>query len=122
MEPDQPTLEELRCHYITHLPYRSWCPHCIRGRGLSMPHFRSDDGADGMPTIGIDYCFMGDREHEAPGTLPILVGRDMRSKHTWSTCVPCKGSDAWVVTEMVKLLDHLGYKRINFKSDQEPAI
>ena len=70
MEPDQPTLEELRCHYITHLPYRSWCPHCIRGRGLSMPHFRSDDGADGMPTIGIDFCLWATASTKRPERYP----------------------------------------------------
>ena len=25
-------------HELTHLPYRSWCAHCVRGRGRNMPH------------------------------------------------------------------------------------
>ena len=28
-----PSEEERRDHEMTHLPYRSWCRHCIRGRG-----------------------------------------------------------------------------------------
>eukprot|EP00973_Karenia_brevis_P015205 2077748-Karenia_brevis.AAC.1 len=26
--PKTPTAEEYRVHRLTHLPYRSWCPHC----------------------------------------------------------------------------------------------
>ena len=28
--PDAPTKQELEEHLPTHLPYRSWCPHCGR--------------------------------------------------------------------------------------------
>ena len=31
--PNTPTLEEVRQHRLTHYPYRSWCPHCVRGSG-----------------------------------------------------------------------------------------
>ena len=29
----QPSEEERRTHNLTHLPYRSWCEHCVKGRG-----------------------------------------------------------------------------------------
>ena len=31
-DPAMPSEEERRDHEMTHLPYRSWCRHCIRGR------------------------------------------------------------------------------------------
>ena len=31
--PREPTEEERMRHEATHLPYRSWCVHCVRGRG-----------------------------------------------------------------------------------------
>ena len=31
--PGQPTKEERRKHNCTHIPYRAWCDHCVRGRG-----------------------------------------------------------------------------------------
>ncbi len=34
-DPYQPTKEEVDQHNLTHLPYRSWCRHCVRGRGKS---------------------------------------------------------------------------------------
>ena len=27
-------------HNRTHTPFRSWCPHCMRGRGKSTPHMK----------------------------------------------------------------------------------
>ena len=31
--PVSPTLQEVRDHSVCHMPYRSWCAHCVRGRG-----------------------------------------------------------------------------------------
>ena len=28
----RPSKEEVELHNKTHLPYRSWCPHCVRGK------------------------------------------------------------------------------------------
>ena len=32
-DPREPSKEERLEHEMTHLPFRSWCRHCIRGRG-----------------------------------------------------------------------------------------
>ena len=32
-EPGEPSSEERREHELTHLPFRSWCRHCVKGRG-----------------------------------------------------------------------------------------
>ena len=29
-DPRLPSREEVRLHSLTHLPYRSWCAHCVR--------------------------------------------------------------------------------------------
>ena len=36
--PGCPTKEEVERHYTTHLPYRSWCPVCVQGKGKEAPH------------------------------------------------------------------------------------
>ena len=33
LDPRQPSEEERRTHNLTHLPYRNWCEHCVKGRG-----------------------------------------------------------------------------------------
>ena len=30
--PKQPSDRERALHEVTHLPYKSWCPHCVAGR------------------------------------------------------------------------------------------
>ena len=48
-----PISEELDTHNLTHLPYRSWCPHCVRGKGKTMDHRRA--GRDKLiPKIHVD--------------------------------------------------------------------
>ena len=31
VDPREPTEEECRKHHLTHRPFRSLCPHCVRG-------------------------------------------------------------------------------------------
>ena len=31
-DPKMPTQAEIDEHNLTHMPYRSWCIHCVRGR------------------------------------------------------------------------------------------
>ena len=38
--PKAPTKAEREAHEATHQPFRSWCTHCLRGRGRNKPHQR----------------------------------------------------------------------------------
>lgn len=42
-DPRLPTKAEVDAHNVTHVPYRNWCPHCVRGRGKDLDHRRSAD-------------------------------------------------------------------------------
>ena len=33
----RPTEEEVREHELTHIPYRSWCEHCVKGKAQQLP-------------------------------------------------------------------------------------
>ena len=37
LDPKEPSEEERKDHALTHLPFRSWCRHCVRGRGKEEP-------------------------------------------------------------------------------------
>ena len=37
-DPRVPTESERKEHEMTHIPYRNWCPHFVRGRGKDMDH------------------------------------------------------------------------------------
>ena len=44
--PPQPTPEMLASHNVSHIPFRSWCAHCVRGRGKSFYHRKVSHEAD----------------------------------------------------------------------------
>ena len=41
-------------HFISHLPYRSWCGACVCGRGRERPHQRQK-GKRRLQTLCVDY-------------------------------------------------------------------
>ncbi len=57
-DPKEPSKEEREEHEKTHLPFRSWCRHCIRGRGKQLPH-REGAQETNMNEIRMDYGFLG---------------------------------------------------------------
>jgi hypothetical protein len=120
--PTQPSQAEREAHEATHLPYRSWCRHCVRGKGKSESHKRLDaEKEHTIPTVSMDYCFMGQVDDDK--TLPILGIRDHRHKVTYSHVVPSKGTKhPYSVGQVVHDIDQLGYSKLILKNDQEPAI
>ena len=36
--PGRPTKKEIEDLGVSHLPFRSWCRHCVRGRAQGSPH------------------------------------------------------------------------------------
>ena len=36
--PNTPIRAEKEEHEATHIPFRSWCPYCVKGRGRNTPH------------------------------------------------------------------------------------
>ena len=88
--PVRPTPAMIEQHNVSHLPFRNWCPFCVRGRGKSCSHPRQAHDDEQLPTIAIDYGFLGSADEPAVG-LPILVVKDRWSKAVWAFPVPAKG-------------------------------
>ena len=42
-DPRQPTQKQIDDHRIDHLPYRSWCPHCVAARATGEQHQQRKD-------------------------------------------------------------------------------
>ena len=50
LDPKLPTDTEVKERQLTHLPYRNWCHHCIKGRGKEGNHERQKVGNEqGVP-------------------------------------------------------------------------
>lgn len=57
--PAQPLQAERDAHEVNHLPYRSWCRHCVRGKAKSDARKLVDaEQQHGVPTVYMDYCFI----------------------------------------------------------------
>ena len=118
-DPSQPTAKEREDHEALHMPYRAWCAHCVRGRGISSHHVIRKEGPEErdqrVPVIGMDYGFLG-RNNEK--THPIRIARDSRTGATYATWVPVKGASVqWVVKKLCSFVDGLGYPEVIIRSD-----
>ena len=69
-----PSQEEVERHNLTHLPFRNWYSHCVRGRGREAPHHRSMGGQGDLPEISLDVCFPS--REGGSGSLTILVAKE----------------------------------------------
>jgi hypothetical protein len=134
--PSTPTAIEIQEHLLTgHAVYRSWCPHCVRGKGVKDHHPAAVPGGESdVPTISLDYGYLGaegggqqgDEEAEADGQSPFIVVQDGKSKSIFAHLIPQKGvhyeGADLVISQLMKDLDWTGYHRIRIKSDNEPAM
>ena len=118
-----PSAEQMRVHRLTHNPFRSWCPQCVAGRAKIWPHF-SQEASDhgGVQTICFDYCFL--RDHPGGESVPVLVGREKKTKMMLALVVPFKGGGvAWLVRQVLRDLRKMGVRgKVVLKSDQEKPI
>ena len=95
--PEKPTKKEIDEHMLTHLTYKSWCPHCVRRRGRADAH-KLSRRKDGIPITQMDYWFagktyQGDKEKAHP--VINLVDKELNA--IFPTMVPYKGiTDGYV--------------------------
>ena len=120
-----------------HVPFRSWCRHCIMGRGVDDAHRRVKEDERDIPVISMDYMWLHEsaaerkerKKLESEGgerrfieEMPVLVIKDERSKVILAEVVPRKGLHEHTVEQGVKMVMAFGYERVILKSDQEPSI
>ena len=92
--PGDPTAEEYEAHRVDHLPYRSWCPHCVNGKATSRPHKPRTADRDSVPQLGFDYLHGSESLALASGEeeiIKILVAKCHSSKCIFAHVVPQKG-------------------------------
>jgi hypothetical protein len=132
--PTRPTKLEYEEHQHSHIPFRSWCPHCMRGKSKASGH-RSSTQAREKPILSLDYAFLGvskgasreeriqlEAEAAAAGHTPTLVMFDSESRSIYAYAAVRKGHNEHLCRQIVHDLDNLGYKELVLKSDQEPAM
>ena len=117
--PERPSAKEVEDHEAFHEPYRSWCRACVAGRGTTHDAHRAPDGVAEVPTVGLDYGYLGDDQD----AQPILYGRDDRDKWLYGMAMPAKGSSgdyAWRAP--MAALSRSGFTKFVMRTDGEPAL
>jgi len=68
--PKRVSKAERDAHNATHIPYRDWCPHCVKGRGRSTAHKKQTEEDkeitdNKVPRILMDYFYMTEEDRKA---------------------------------------------------------
>ena len=109
---------------MTHLPFQSWCRHCVRGRGKEAAHRKqADDG--GLRELHFDFMFMG-KEDEPGKLMTTLVVKEKKTKMKMASVVPTKSTGEFIIERVLALAftKEIGIDAIDVvaRSDQEPAV
>ena len=115
--PSEPTASERRQHELTHLPYRDWCPHCVKAKGR---HGVSKKQLDRQPVIQVDYCFHS--TDPKPSLRKLLTPVDIVTGSGMSVVIPSKGRDDYAVAELKKFIYECGRTFGILQYDQEPSL
>ena len=110
MDPRLPSKAEVDAHNLTHLPYRSWCTHCVRGRGKESAHTMTKRESD-MHEFHFDWAFPG--EEEAGKTLKVLVGRMRQIRMTLSTAAPTKTTGEFITKRVLAFIRECGCEMVD---------
>ena len=124
--PSDPTAAEVEEHEATgHVQYRTWCKHCVAGRGIGQQHrtreeeLRAQDGLPVIASLTIRLCHRVVSAEDGRAK-PILVVKDSRTSSVAATFVDAKGPTPYAVKYgFTNFLKSLGYKRVVMQSDGE---
>ena len=117
-----PSKEEVETHNASHVPYRSWCPHCVNGKGKAGFHMKQDASQHTVPTISMDYFYFVKPEEGVERGPPSIVLVDDKSGMLKSSVLKQKGVEEWSIKVVKKYVESLGYKKVVMKNDNENAI
>ena len=101
-DPRLPSRNEVEEHYLTHIPYRNWCPHCVSGRGKDLDHRKAVEEDRKIREFTFEYCFPG---YEKGARFTVLVRRERVTGITMASVVPVKGTSGQFAA--MKVLDSI---------------
>ena len=96
--------QAMKEHLRTHLSFRSWCQHCVSGRGVSAQHRRRTPGKNSVEvaTVAADRCFFRNTPNEE--SIPELVVRDTETRQLSVHTVPMKGAVVEWIAQLFVIL------------------
>ena len=103
----QPSDQKREEHKMTHLPFRSWCRHCIMGRGREEDCRRTTE-EEASPRDPSGLHVHGSRGRENIGVLGCGETRAVLS-----TVVPRKTTGEWICRRLMAWLREIGLESVD---------
>ena len=127
-QPYQPTPEEIAEHELTHIPFRDWCVHCMKGRGQSNQHrcqkgnkdIEDEKKVGALTTFSMDYMFFtvdnevitkeeAEKFAKEKISFPVIVGKDRQTGAMIAHKVEAKGKGSgYIVKKIITDLESSG--------------
>ncbi|CAK0841766.1 unnamed protein product [Prorocentrum cordatum] len=119
--PIGPSDHEKEEHYLTHIPFRSWCSYCTRAAAPDDPHHRTRMPVTMplKPIVMMDYTFVTDPPFDM---MTILTVYDQELGMVLALVVDEKGPIEYAIRSVTEYLGYWGRKAIILRVDGEPAI
>ena len=115
-QPKQPTELERAEHLLTHLPFRSWCTHCVQAKSRQN---HSAKLRTKQPVLQMDYSFITD---PSENQLTLLNVHDALSGLGMSCVVPNKGYSVYARAELRRFVLEAGRTFGALQCDPEPSL
>ena len=112
--PANVSKKEFDAHQLTHLPFRSWCDHCVRGKGVDDAHTPRIDPHRGE-------AFFLATATDPPHAMAVLNCLDFQSGAVFSAMV-LRGGDQYALAVALEAIKFTGRTRLIIMSDQENAV
>ena len=122
--PSDPMPEEREKHMTSHLPFRGWCPICVKAKGREDAHYKQtkEQKEKGLPRMAMDYAETGEKADKSD-ERKLLCGRERWTKWTFCHLVTCKGlGDNRIVGKVARTMGETGFTKMELKGDGEPAL
>lgn len=118
--PATPSQAEREQHELTHVPYRSWCQHCVAARAADKAHPRSTGEEEGLPKIEFDFGFVGKEEDDA--CIPLLNMCDVGYGCLSAILTQSKAMTEYITESALHFVESLGHNAALLQSGQEPVL
>ena len=90
--PKDPLPEERELHCKRgHLPYRAWCPVCVKARGRGDQHKAKESDEEAVVKVSMDRCSVGKmkllegtRGQEQACVLSLVSAKDWEMTESWT--------------------------------------
>ena len=68
----EPSAKDIKDHELSqHIPFRSWCKHCVMGKAKSDYHRKGITFEGEKPIISMDYMYMNEKKPDGRRTAVV---------------------------------------------------